>query len=132
MIGAIAISEPGAGSDVASIKTTAKSDGDDYVINGSKMWITNALSADFFCTLVNTSEGKTHSNKSLLIIPAKTLGVRIGKKLDKLGMRSSETAPVFFDNVRVPSISVLAMRALASCCKCCSFRRSASPVPPLT
>ncbi|BBM03158.1 acyl-CoA dehydrogenase family protein [Microbulbifer sp. GL-2] len=102
MIGAIAVSEPGAGSDVASIKTTAKSEGDDYVINGSKMWITNAPCADFFCALVNTSEGKSHSNKSLVIIPAKTPGLRIGEKLDKLGMRSSETAPIFFDNVRVP------------------------------
>ncbi|MFA0812866.1 acyl-CoA dehydrogenase family protein [Microbulbifer epialgicus] len=102
MVGSIAVSEPGAGSDVASIKTTAKSDGDDYVINGSKMWITNAPCADFFCTLVNTSDDKAHRNKSLVVIPAKTPGVRIGEKLNKMGMRSSETAPIFFDNVRIP------------------------------
>ncbi|SHE70657.1 citronellyl-CoA dehydrogenase [Microbulbifer donghaiensis] len=102
MIGAIAVSEPGAGSDVAAVRTTATADGGDYIVNGSKMWITNAPCADFFCTLVNTGEGKPHRNKSLLIIPAKTPGVRVGQKLDKLGMRSSETAPVFFDNVRVP------------------------------
>ncbi|SDZ84206.1 acyl-CoA dehydrogenase family protein [Microbulbifer marinus] len=102
MVGAIAVSEPGAGSDVAAIKTTAVPDNGDYLVNGSKMWITNAPCADFFCTLVNTGDGKAHRNKSLLIIPAKTPGVRVGQKLDKLGMRSSETAPVFFDNVRVP------------------------------
>ncbi|MFC6631914.1 acyl-CoA dehydrogenase family protein [Microbulbifer taiwanensis] len=102
MVGAIAVSEPGAGSDVAAVKTTAVPDGGDYIVNGSKMWITNAPCADFFCTLVNTGDGKAHKNKSLLIIPAKTPGVRVGEKLDKLGMRSSETAPVFFDNVRVP------------------------------
>ncbi|WP_323844553.1 acyl-CoA dehydrogenase family protein [Microbulbifer magnicolonia] len=102
MVGAIAVSEPGAGSDVAGIKTTAVADGGDYIVNGSKMWITNAPCADFFCTLVNTGDGAAHRNKSLLIIPAKTPGVRVGQKLEKLGMRSSETAPVFFDNVRVP------------------------------
>jgi citronellyl-CoA dehydrogenase len=102
LIGAIAVSEPGAGSDVASVKTTAVADGSDYLVSGSKMWITNAPQADFFCTLVNTGGGKPHTNKSLLIIPAKTPGVRVGEKLDKLGMRASETAPVFFDQVRVP------------------------------
>ena len=102
MIGAIAVSEPGAGSDVAGVKTRAVTDGDDYIVNGGKMWITNAPCADFFCTLVNTGEGKPHRNKSLLVIPADTPGVRVGEKLQKLGMRSSETAPVFFDDVRVP------------------------------
>ncbi|UHQ55528.1 MULTISPECIES: acyl-CoA dehydrogenase family protein [unclassified Microbulbifer] len=102
MIGAIAVSEPGAGSDVAGVKTTAIPDGDDYLVNGSKMWITNAPRADFFCTLVNTGEGKPHRNKSLLVIPADAPGVRVGDRLKKMGMRSSETAPVFFDNVRVP------------------------------
>lgn len=102
MVAAIAVSEPNAGSDVAAITTTAVKDGDDYLINGSKMWITNAPSADFFCTLVNTSEGHGHHNKSLVIIPASLPGVRVGEKLQKLGMRSSPTAAVFFDNVRIP------------------------------
>ncbi|WP_346836541.1 acyl-CoA dehydrogenase family protein [Microbulbifer sp. SAOS-129_SWC] len=102
MIASIAVSEPGAGSDVAGVKTQAVADGDDYIVNGSKMWITNAPNADFFCTLVNTGPGKPHRNKSLLVIPANTPGVRVGEKLKKLGMRSSETAPVFFDDVRVP------------------------------
>ena len=102
MIGCIGVSEPGAGSDVAGLKTTAKKDGDDYIINGTKMWITNSPSADYICLLANTSDDKPHVNKSLIIVPMNTPGVSVGKKLNKLGMRSSETAQVFFDNVRVP------------------------------
>lgn len=101
-VGCIGVSEVGGGSDVASIKTTARKDGDDYVINGSKMWITNSPSADFICLLANTSEGKPHSNKSLIMVPMNTPGITLSKHLDKLGMRSSETAQVFFDDVRVP------------------------------
>ncbi|WDE07536.1 acyl-CoA dehydrogenase family protein [Thalassomonas viridans] len=102
MVSCIAVSEPGAGSDVAAITTTAKKDGDDYIINGAKMWITNATQADYFCLLANTSEGHIHTNKSLIIVPANLPGVSVGDKLKKIGMRSSDTAPVFFDNVRVP------------------------------
>jgi len=102
MVASIAVSEPGAGSDVASIKTTARKDGDDYIINGSKMWITNAKQADFFCLLANTNEGNPHTSKSLIVVPASTPGVSVGDRLKKLGMRASDTAPVFFDNVRVP------------------------------
>jgi len=98
----IAISEHGGGSDVAALKTFAKKDGDDYIINGQKMWITNATQANFFCTLVNTSEGSPHRNKSLIIIPSDISGVSVGNKIDKLGLRSSDTAPIYFDNVRVP------------------------------
>lgn len=102
MIGCIGVSEPGAGSDVAGLKTTAKKDGDDYIINGTKMWITNSPSADFICLLANTSDDKVHINKSLIIVPMNTPGITVAPKLNKLGMRSSETAQVFFDNVRVP------------------------------
>lgn len=102
MIGCIGVSEPGAGSDVAGLKTTARKDGDDYIINGTKMWITNSPSADFICLLANTSDDKVHVNKSLIVVPMNTPGVSVAPKLDKLGMRSSETAQVFFDNVRVP------------------------------
>ncbi|RDE24371.1 acyl-CoA dehydrogenase [Motiliproteus coralliicola] len=102
MVAAIAVSEPDAGSDVANISTTAKKDGDDYIINGSKMWITNATQADYFCVLANTGDEPRHANKSLIIVPANTPGVSVAGKLTKLGMRSSDTAPIFFDNVRVP------------------------------
>lgn len=98
----IAVSEPHAGSDVAAIKTTAKKDGDDYIINGSKMWITNSTQADFLCLLANTSDGKPHANKSLIVVPTNTSGISFSERLDKLGMRSSDTAQVFFDDVRVP------------------------------
>ncbi len=102
MVAAIAVSEPQAGSDVAAIKTRARSDGDDYIIDGSKMWITNSMQADFFCVLANTSEGKPHFNKSLIVVPRQTPGLSFSAKIDKLGMRSSDTAQVFFDQVRVP------------------------------
>jgi citronellyl-CoA dehydrogenase len=99
----IAVSEAGAGSDVASIKTTARRDGDDYVINGSKMWITTGTQSDWACMLVNTGEGgKIHENKSLIIVPLDAKGVDRKTKLDKLGMRASDTAMIFLDNVRVP------------------------------
>jgi citronellyl-CoA dehydrogenase len=98
----IAVSEHTGGSDVAALKTFARKDGDDYIINGQKMWITNATQADYFCTLVNTSNGSPHKNKSLVIIPAKLPGVEIGEKIDKLGLRTSDTAPVYFDDVRIP------------------------------
>ncbi|MCB9630057.1 MAG: acyl-CoA dehydrogenase family protein [Sandaracinaceae bacterium] len=102
MVAAIAVSEPQAGSDVAGVQTTATKDGSDYVINGTKMWITNAPSADWFCLLANTSDGKPHINKSLIVVPKDAKGITVDKPLKKLGMLSSETAQVFLDNVRVP------------------------------
>ncbi|AIG05784.1 citronellyl-CoA dehydrogenase AtuD [Pseudomonas fluorescens] len=101
-VGCIGVSETGAGSDVAGLKTHARKDGDDYVINGSKMWITNAPSADFICLLANTSDGKPHINKSLIMVPMNTPGISVSPPLEKLGMHSSQTAQVFFDDVRVP------------------------------
>ncbi|HEY1558069.1 MAG TPA: acyl-CoA dehydrogenase family protein [Kofleriaceae bacterium] len=102
VVAAIAVSEVSGGSDVAAIKTTARKDGDDYIIDGSKMWITNAAQADWLCLLVNTGEGAVHANKSLVIVPTKLAGVTIGPKIDKLGMRASDTCPIYFEGVRVP------------------------------
>ena len=102
MVGCIGVSEPGAGSDVASIKTTAKKVGDDYVINGAKMWITNSLQADWMCVLANTSEGAAHKNKSLIMVPMNTPGVTRAKKIRKIGMMASDTGLIHFDDVRVP------------------------------
>ena len=101
-VAAIGVSEPQAGSDVAQLKTTARVDGDDYVINGSKMWITNGMKADWICLLANTSDGPAHKNKSLIVVPLDTPGVERARKLHKLGMWSSDTAQLFFDDVRVP------------------------------
>ncbi|MBH1987063.1 MAG: acyl-CoA dehydrogenase family protein [Burkholderiales bacterium] len=101
MVGCIGVSEAGGGSDVAALKTSARTEGDDYVINGSKMWITNATQADWCCLLANTSEGPVHSNKSLIIVPMDAKGITT-QKIKKIGMNSSDTAQIFFDNVRVP------------------------------
>jgi len=100
-VSCIGVSEPGAGSDVASIKTTARKDGGDYVINGSKMWITNSLQADWMCLLANTSEGAAHKNKSLIILPMDAKGIS-KSKIHKIGMMSSDTGLLHFDDVRVP------------------------------
>jgi len=82
--------------------STAKKDGGDYVINGAKMWITNSLQADWMCLLANTSEGAAHKNKTLIIVPMKTKGVSVAKKIRKIGMMSSDTGLIHFDDVRVP------------------------------
>jgi citronellyl-CoA dehydrogenase len=111
MVASIGVSEPGGGSDVAAVKTTAKKDGDDYLINGSKMWITNAMKADWCCVLANTSEGKVHANKSLIIVPLNLPGVE-RQKIHKLGMHSSDTAQLFFDNVRVPRRNLIGQEGM--------------------
>ena len=101
-VGCIGVSEPGAGSDVASVKTTARKDGDDYIINGGKMWITNSLQADWMCLLANTSDGPAHKNKSLIMVPMNTPGITVAKKIRKIGMMASDTGVIHFDDVRVP------------------------------
>ena len=102
MVGAIAVTEPGAGSDVAALTTTAKQEGDHYVINGSKMYITNGTQADFYTLLARTSDDPGYHSFSLFVVPSDLPGVNISRKLDKLGIRISDTAELFFDNVRVP------------------------------
>ncbi|OFZ87314.1 MAG: acyl-CoA dehydrogenase [Betaproteobacteria bacterium RBG_16_66_20] len=101
-VACIGVSEPGAGSDVAAIKTAARKDGGDYLINGAKMWITNSLQADWMCLLANTSEGAAHKNKTLICVPMDTKGVTKAKKIRKIGMMSSDTGLIHFDDVRVP------------------------------
>jgi citronellyl-CoA dehydrogenase len=101
-VACLGVSEVGSGSDVASLKTTAQVDGDDYIINGGKMWTTNGTQADFCCLLANTSDGAVHRNKSLIIMPMDAKGIEVARKIDKVGMRSSDTAQLYFDNVRVP------------------------------
>jgi len=101
-VGCIGVSEPGAGSDVAGLKSRARKDGDDYLISGQKMWITNSLQADWMCMLVNTGDGPAHRNKSLVIVPMDSPGIEKAKKIKKIGMHSSDTGLIYFDNVRVP------------------------------
>ncbi|HEX2012679.1 MAG TPA: acyl-CoA dehydrogenase family protein, partial [Roseateles sp.] len=100
-VGCLGVSEPGGGSDVAALKTRAAQDGGDYLINGTKMWITNGMQADWCCLLANTSEGPVHQNKSLIIVPMDAPGIT-RQKIHKIGMNASDTAQLFFDNVRVP------------------------------
>ncbi len=101
-VACLGVSEVGAGSDVASVKTSARKDGGDYVINGGKMWTTSGTQADWMCLLANTSDAEPHRNKTLMCVPMKTKGVEIARKLDKMGMHSSDTAQVHFDDVRIP------------------------------
>ena len=107
-VGCIGVSEPGAGSDVAGLKSHARKDGGDYLISGQKMWITNSLQADWMCMLVNTSDGQSaagnspHRNKSLVMVPMDSPGIEKAKKIRKIGMHSSDTGLIYFDNVRVP------------------------------
>ena len=103
LIGCIGVSEEQAGSDVAGLKTRAVKDGDDYIITGSKMWITNGGQGDWICLLCNTGdEGAPHHNKTMIIVPLKAKGVTVARILNKLGLKSSDTAQIFFDEVRVP------------------------------
>ncbi|MCS6836704.1 MAG: acyl-CoA dehydrogenase family protein [Anaerolineae bacterium] len=102
MVCSIAVSEPDAGSDVARIRTRAVRDGDEYVINGSKMYITNGTQADWICLLARTSEGEDYRGMSLIVVPTKTSGFIVSRKLNKLGQRSSDTAVLTFENMRVP------------------------------
>ena len=110
----IAVTEPDAGSDVSAIRTRAVRDGDEWVINGSKMYITNALQADWMCVLARTSDeggsgggyaggsGGGYVGMSQIIVPTATPGFEVSRKLDKLGMRASDTGLVSFNDVRVP------------------------------
>jgi citronellyl-CoA dehydrogenase len=107
LVGCIGVSEVGSGSDVANVKSIARRDGDDYVINGQKMWISNGMQADWMCLLVNTGEENgPHRNKSLIVVPLNSNGIS-RQKLEKLGLHSSDTAQIFFDDVRVPAANLI-------------------------
>ena len=100
-IGSLAITEPDGGSDVAGVRTTAKRDGEDYVVNGAKTYITSGCRADFVTTAVRTGEPGAHGI-SLLVIEKDTPGFTVSRKLDKMGWRSSDTAELSFADCRVP------------------------------
>jgi len=106
-VGALAMSEPNAGSDVVSMKLRAEARGDRYVLNGSKMWITNGGDADVMVVYAKTDPDKGPSGITAFLVEKGWKGFTYGSKLDKLGMRGSNTWPVFFDNVEVPAENVL-------------------------
>jgi acyl-CoA dehydrogenase len=99
---AIGMTEPGTGSDLKAIRTTALRDGDEYVINGSKTFISNGLNADLIVLVCKTDPSAGSKGVSLIVVEADREGFRRGRKLDKVGMHSQDTAELFFDNVRVP------------------------------
>jgi len=105
--GAYALSEPGAGSDVASMRMTAKKDGDDYVLNGNKVWITNGEVADIYVVFAKTDEDAKHRGISAFIVEKGTEGFTFGKKEKKLGIRSSPTTELIFENCRIPKDNLL-------------------------
>src|SRR5262244_237018 len=108
-IAALGISEPSGGSDVANLKTRARIEGDDFVISGQKLWITNGTRADFIILAVRTG-GEGHKGISMVLFPTKTNGFSVGKKLKKIGNLSSDTAELFFDECRVPARYILRER----------------------
>jgi citronellyl-CoA dehydrogenase len=106
-IACLGISEPNAGSDVANIETVARRDGDGYVINGRKIFITNGIRADFCVLVTRTDKGAGHAGFSLFLVDRDLPGFTVSRELDKLGMRSSDTAELVLDDVRVPAEALL-------------------------
>jgi citronellyl-CoA dehydrogenase len=107
MVCSIAVSEPDAGSDVAGIRTRAVRDGDDWVVNGRKMWITNGTQADWLCLLARTSDEGGYAGMSLIVVPTATPGFSVGRRITKMGNRSSDTAELVLEDVRVPVSSTI-------------------------
>ncbi|NPD26639.1 acyl-CoA dehydrogenase family protein [Corallococcus exiguus] len=106
-IGALGITEPDAGSDVAGLRTTARRDGDHFVVNGSKTYITNGVRADFVVLAVKTDPSRGHKGLSMLVVERGTPGFSVGRKLQKVGWRASDTAELFFEDCRVPAENLL-------------------------
>ena len=111
-IAALGVTEPGAGSDVAGLRTTARAVGDEYVINGSKTFITNGTRADFITLMVKTDPDAGHSGISIIVCPTDVKGFSISKKLEKAGNWSSDTAELFFEDVRVPKRYLLGQEGM--------------------
>lgn len=110
---AIAMTEPGTGSDLQAVRTTAERDGDDYIINGSKIFITNGYLCDMAIVVCKTgAEEKGSSNLSLIMVEADRAGFSKGKPLKKVGMKGQDTCELFFDNVRVPKENLLGMQGM--------------------
>jgi alkylation response protein AidB-like acyl-CoA dehydrogenase len=107
LITAVAMTEPGIGSDLASMATTARRDGDDYVVNGSKTFITNGINADLVITAVKTDPTQRHRGVSLLVLERGMDGFERGRNLEKVGLHAQDTAELFFDDVRVPAANLL-------------------------
>ena len=132
MVTAIAVTEPDAGSDVAAIKTFARKDGDAYVLNGSKTYITNGTQADYLTLLARTSEDPGYHSFSLFVVPTDLPGFHVSKKLDKMGMRSSDTAELYFDDMRIPSENLIGTEGEGFIQQMMQFQHERFAVLPLT
>jgi citronellyl-CoA dehydrogenase len=122
MVSSIAVTEPGAGSDVAALQTTAKKDGDAYIINGSKTYITNGTQADFLTLLARTSDDPGYHSFSLFVVPTDLPGFQVSRKLDKLGVHCSDTAELFFDNLRIPAKNLIGREGEGFICQMQQFQ----------
>ena len=107
LLTAIAMTEPGIGSDLASMSTTAIRDGDTYVVNGSKTFITNGINADLVVTAVKTDPTQRHKGMSIMVLERGMPGFERGRNLEKLGLHSQDTAELFFNDVPVPAANLL-------------------------
>ncbi|GAB3141393.1 acyl-CoA dehydrogenase family protein [Amycolatopsis stemonae] len=107
LIGAIAMTEPGAGSDLQGVRTTAVREGDEWVVNGQKTFITSGINADFVIVVARTDPDAGSRGFSLIVVETGTPGFTRGRKLDKVGLRAQDTAELYFDNVRVPAANLL-------------------------
>jgi len=107
LVSCVGITEPSGGSDVAALTTSAIERDGDLIINGSKTWITNGCQSDWICLLANTSNDAPHRNKSLICVPKNTPGVKVGKKIKKMGLRCSDTATIYLEDVRVPKSYII-------------------------
>ncbi len=132
MVAAIAVTEPDAGSDVAAIKTTAIKEGNHYILNGSKTFITNGLQADFLTLLARTSEDPGYHSFSLFVVPTNLPGFQVSKKMDKLGMRSSDTAELYFDNMEIPAENLIGIEGEGFIQQMQQFQHERFAVLPLT
>jgi alkylation response protein AidB-like acyl-CoA dehydrogenase len=107
LIGAIAMSEPGAGSDLAGVRTHAERDGDDWILSGSKTFISSGINADLVIVVTRTDPTAGHRGFSLLVVERDMPGFTRGRNLEKIGLKSQDTAELFFDQVRVPAANLL-------------------------
>ncbi|PQM26982.1 acyl-CoA dehydrogenase [Sphingopyxis lindanitolerans] len=107
VIGAVAMTEPSGGSDLAALRTSAVRDGDDYIINGQKTFISNGHLADLIVVAARTTQGAGAKGVTLLLVEGDRPGFKRGRKLDKIGLHAQDTAELFFDDVRVPATNVL-------------------------
>jgi citronellyl-CoA dehydrogenase len=131
MVSAIAVTEPDAGSDVAAIRTFARKDGDSYILNGSKTYITNGTQADFLTLLARTSEAPGYHSFSLFVVPTNLPGFKVSKKLGKMGMRSSDTAELYFDDMRIPAENLIGIEGEGFIHQMMQFQHERFAVLPL-